>query len=67
MFWLMGILGGKQSVPNTRGSSQPKKLRLLQDISVELRSGAGHEAEVAVVASAGVGAATCETSLGATE
>jgi hypothetical protein len=67
MFWLMGIIGGKQSVPNTRGGSQPKKLRLLQDISVELRGGSGHEAEVTVITSTGVGAATGETSLGATE
>lgn len=67
MFWLMGMVGGKQSVPNARGGSQPKKIRLLQDISVEQRGGPGHEAEATVVTSAGVGTAAGEASFGAPE
>ncbi len=61
------MIGGKQSVPNACGDSQPKKLRLLQDISAEQRGGPGHKAEIAVVTAAGVGAAAGETGFGAPE
>jgi len=57
---------GRWIVPKPRGGSQLKKVRLAEDISVERRA-SGHEAEAAVVASTGFGAATGKAGFGAAE